>query len=241
MNDLSWKARIFILSTIAVGFGLSVYNLVNIDWHNYWLLILTGVAAVAQVYKVEGATHKSSYNLGWVVYGLAFVLLGGPATLFIILVSHLIDWAWHKYSWYIQLFNMATFAVAVSLASLVYNWILAAQVSSGILLTVAALSALAVFTLLNHLLVGLVIWFARGQNFTQSGVFGLLTLMIDFTLLGFGMVAAMIWGINPSMIVFVLIPLYLIYITLQVPKLQRQTEIDPKTKLYNARFFAEAL
>lgn len=241
MSDLSWKARIFILSIITVGSGLTVFNLINIDWQNYLLLILTGVAAVAQVYKVEGATHKSSYNLGWVVYGLAFVLLGGPATLFIILVAHLIDWAWHKYSWYIQLFNMATFAVAVSLASLVYNWILAAQVSSGIVSTLAALSALAVFTLLNHLLVGLVIWFARGQNFTQSGVFGLLTLMIDFTLLGFGMVAAMIWGINPSMIVFVLIPLYLIYITLQVPKLQRQTEIDPKTKLYNARFFAEAL
>ncbi len=241
MSDLSWKARIFILSTIAVGFGLSVYNLVNIDWRNYGLLILTGVAAVAQVYKVEGATHKSSYNLGWVVYGLAFVLLGGPATLFIILVSHLIDWAWHKYSWYIQMFNMATFAIAVSATTWIYNCILTAQLSLGILSTLAILVALAVFTLLNHILVGMVIWFARGQNFTQSGVFGLLTLMIDFTLLGFGMVAAMIWGINPSMIVFVLIPLYLIYITLQVPKLQRQTEIDPKTKLYNARFFAEAL
>ncbi len=241
MSDLSWKARIFILSTIAVGLGLSVHNLVNIDWQNYRLLILTGVAAVAQVYKVEGATHKSSYNLGWVVYGLAFVLLGGPATLFIILVAHLIDWAWHKYPWYIQMFNMAAFAMAVSATTLIYNWILTAQLSSGILSTLAILVALAVFTLLNHLLVGLVIWFARGQNFTQSGVFGLLTLMIDFTLLALGMVAATIWGINPSMVVFVLIPLYLIYITLQVPKLQRQTEIDPKTKLYNARFFAEAL
>ncbi len=241
MSDLSWKARIFILSTIAVGLGLSVYNLVNIDWHNYGLLILTGVAAVAQVYKVEGVTHKSSYNLGWVVYGLAFVLLGGPATLFIILVAHLIDWAWHKYSWYIQLFNMATFAIAVSATTWIYNWILTAQLSSGILSTLAILVALVVFTLLNHILIGLVIWFARGQNFTQSGVFGLLTLMIDFTLLALGMVAATIWEINPSMVVFVLIPLYLIYITLQVPKLQRQTEIDPKTKLYNARYFADAL
>ena len=64
MSDLSWKARIFTLSIITVGLGLSVFNLVNIDWQNYWLLILTCVAAVAQVYKVEGATHKSSYNLG---------------------------------------------------------------------------------------------------------------------------------------------------------------------------------
>ena len=241
MSDLSWKARIFILSIITLGLGLSVFNLANIDWQNYWLLILTGLAAVAQVYKVEGATHKSSYNLSWVAYGLAFVFLGGPATLFIILVAHLIDWAWHKYPWYIQMFNMATFAIAVSATTWIYNWILTAQLSSGILSTLAILAALTVFTLLNHLLIGMVIWFARGQNFTQSGIFGLLTVMIDFTLLGLGVVAALIWTINPSAVLLVIIPLYLIYKTLQVPNLQRQTKIDPKTKLYNARYFADML
>ena len=211
MSDLSWKARIFIISIITLGLGLSVFNLANIDWQNYWLLILTGVAAVAQVYKVEGATHKSSYNLGWVVYGLAFVILGGPATLFIILVAHLIDWAWHKYPWYIQMYNMATFAIAVSATTWIYNWIMSAQLSSGILSTLAILVALTVFTLLNHLLIGMVIWFARGQNFIQSGIFGLLTVMIDFTLLGLGIVAALIWTINPSAVLLVFIPLYLIY------------------------------
>jgi diguanylate cyclase (GGDEF)-like protein len=85
------------------------------------------------------------------------------------------------------------------------------------------------------------IWFARGQNFAQSGIFGMLTLMIDFTLLGLGAVAALIWTINPSAVIFVIIPLYLISVTLKVPNLQRQTEIDPKTKLYNARHFAEEL
>ena len=89
---------------------------------------LAGVAAVAQVFKVEGATHKSSYNIGWLVYGFTFLVLGGPATLFIILIAHFIEWAWHKYPWYIQSFNIATFAVAVTLASWVYNWILGVQV-----------------------------------------------------------------------------------------------------------------
>jgi diguanylate cyclase (GGDEF)-like protein len=51
----------------------------------------------------------------------------------------------------------------------------------------------------------------------------------------------LIWEINPFATVFSLVPIYLIYSTLQVPALQRQTEIDPKTKLYNARYFAEAL
>ncbi|UCF27260.1 MAG: diguanylate cyclase, partial [Chloroflexota bacterium] len=241
MSDLSWKARIFILSIIAVGVGLSVYHLTNIYWKNYWLLILTGLAAIAQVYKVEGATHKSSYNLGWVAYGLAFVFFGGVETLFIILVAHLVDWAWHRYPWYIQIFNMATFAIAVSAAALIYSWIIALDLPPGFISTLAILAALSVFTLVNHLLIGMAIWFARGQNFVQSGIFGMLTLMIDFTLLGLGAVAALIWTINPSAVIFIIIPLYLISVTLKVPNLQRQTEIDPKTKLYNARYFAEEL
>jgi GGDEF domain-containing protein len=107
--------------------------------------------------------------------------------------------------------------------------------------TLAILVALTLFTLLNHLLIGMVIWFARGQNFIQSGVFGLLTVMIDFSLLSLGVLAAMIFTISPSAVLLVLIPLYLIYKTLQVPNLQRQTKIDPKTKLYNARYFADML
>lgn len=241
LSDLSWKARIFILSIITVGVGLSAYHLTNIYWQNYWLLILTGLAAIAQVYKVEGTTHKSSYNLGWVAYGLAFVFFGGVETLFIILVAHLVDWAWHRYPWYIQMFNMATFAIAVSAAALIYYWIIAIDLPPGSISTLAILAALSVFTLANHLLIGMAIWFARGQNFAQSGIFGMLTLMIDFTLLGLGAVAALIWTINPSAVIFVIIPLYLISVTLKVPNLQRQTEIDPKTKLYNARHFAEEL
>lgn len=221
--------------------GLSVFNLFNIDWQNYWLLILTVIAAIAQVCKVEGATHKSSYNLSWVVYGFCFLILGGAATLFVILVAHIIDWVWHRYPWYIQVYNMAAFALTVSATSLLYNGILDLQLPPGLLATLAIFIALASFTLLNHLLIGLAIWFARGQNLQQSGVFGLLTVIIDFTLIALGAVAALIWTTNPSAVFLVLIPLYLIYRTLQVPSLQRQTKIDPKTRLYNAVYFTNAL
>ena len=49
------------------------------------------------------------------------------------------------------------------------------------------------------------------------------------------------WIINPYAILLGILPIYLIYSTLKVPALQRQTEIDPKTGLYNAQYFAEAL
>ena len=241
MRDLAWKARIAILSIIVVGIILTVHSLLNIDWKNAWLLVSIGIASIAQINKIEGATHRSSYNLAWVVYGACMVYLGGAATLLIILAAHIVDWVWHKYPWYIQLFNMATFAIAVSVASWCYAVIMTLQLPLELPKTVAILAALAIFTLLNHLLVGVAIWFARGQNFAQSGVFSFLTVMIDLTLLGIGMIAALIWTINPSAVLVVMIPLFLIYKTLQVPSLKRQAEIDPKTSLYNAAYFSNAL
>jgi diguanylate cyclase (GGDEF)-like protein/putative nucleotidyltransferase with HDIG domain len=241
MKDLSGKAKIFILASILIGAVLSIYNLANLEWPGFGLLILASLASVAQILKVEGSTHKSSYNISWLVYGVTFMLLGAPATLFVILVSHLVEWAWYKYPWYIQLFNIANYAIAVSAAGLVYQLINPAPYASSLYAALACLASLAIFTFLNHTFVGLVIWLARGQNFSQSGVFGSLTLMIDFTLIGLGTATAVIWGINPYMTLFSLIPIYLIYSTLQVPALQRQTEVDSKTKLYNAGYFAKAL
>lgn len=241
MKDLSARAKIFILVSISIGAILSIYNLANLEWPGFGLLILASLASVAQVLKVEGSTHKSSYNISWLVYGITFMLLGAPATLFVILVSHLVEWAWYKYPWYIQLFNIANYAIAVSAAGLVYNLIYPAQHVPSLYGALASLAALAIFTFINHTFVGLVIWLARGQNFSQSGVFGSLTLMIDFTLISLGAATAVIWGLNPYMTFFSLVPIYLIYSTLQVPALQRQTEIDSKTKLYNAGYFAKAL
>jgi diguanylate cyclase (GGDEF)-like protein/putative nucleotidyltransferase with HDIG domain len=241
MNDLSLKAKIFILTTILIGAILSIYSLANLELHGYGLLILAGLAAVAQVFKVEGSTHKSSYNISWLVYGVTFVMMGAPSTLFVILVSHLVEWVWFKYPWYIQLFNMANYAIAVTAAGLVYTLTNPEGYSTGLYGAVVTLAALAVFTLINHTYIGLVIWFARGQTISQSGVFKILTLMIDFTLISLGVATALIWEINPFMSFFVLVTIYLVYSTLQVPALQRQTEIDPKTKLYNARHFAKVL
>jgi diguanylate cyclase (GGDEF)-like protein len=94
-----------------------------------------------------------------------------------------------------------------------------------------------VFTLCNHLLVGIILWLARGENFKQSGIFDMLPLVIDFTLLSMGAGLALVWTIEPLAIVFMVIPLYLIYSTLRVQALERQTEIDLKTGIYNHSYF----
>jgi len=103
------------------------------------------------------------------------------------------------------------------------------------------LLGMAVFTSFNHLMIGLVIWLARGENFTKSGMFDFLPLMLDYTLLCLGGMAAMIWLFNPYAVVLFLLPLYPIYSTLKVPALERKTETDSKTGLFNASYFEHAL
>ena len=98
-----------------------------------------------------------------------------------------------------------------------------------------------VFTLINHFLVGMVLWFVRQESLAKSGVMKFFPLMLDFTFWAIGASAALIWRIEPIAVVLVLIPLYLLYSTLKVPALERKTEVDPKTGLFNAEYFASNL
>jgi diguanylate cyclase (GGDEF)-like protein/putative nucleotidyltransferase with HDIG domain len=205
------------------------------------LLFLTALASLSLIFKVEGATDRSHYNISFLIYSFTFILLGPVDAIIVILVSNLVEWAWHRYTWYIQSFNIANYLLVIYLSGLVYR-LISPEINllnlSGIL---GAVVAMLVFTLLNHLLVGTVVWLARGENYIKSGVFSFLPLMIDFTLLCMGVGAALIWTVNPYATIYFILPLYLIYSTLKVPALERQSELDPKTGLYNARYFNNAL
>jgi GGDEF domain-containing protein len=86
-------------------------------------------------------------------------------------------------------------------------------------------------------MVGLVVWLARGETLTKSGIFDFLPLMIDFTLFAMGASAVLIYEVTPFGVSLALLPVYLIYSTLRVPALERKSETDSKTGLFNAEYF----
>ncbi len=227
MKNLNWKAQILIISTILFGVLISIVYLSKLERLDIWLLILAGLTSITQIFKVEGATEKSSYNLSWVLYGFAFLLLGAPATLFIVLVSHIVEWIWHKYPWYIQSFNIATYGIVVFLAGLVYESICQGSKVQDLQGAIGMIVGLAVFVLLNHLLIGWVVKLARGQSIAESGVFEFFSLFLDFTILSMGAVTALIWFYNPFAAILNVLPLYLLYNAIRVPALKRQiAEMD---------------
>jgi hypothetical protein len=222
MKDFSALTKVYILLTVLVGLGLSLWQLGRLQGLSWGLLILSALAAAAQLLKLEGPTERSSYNISWLVYGFTLALLGAPAAVVVILAAHLVEWLRYRYPWYIQLFNIGSYAVAISTAGFVYQAFNPGDTLMTAAGAVAALLAVIVFTLLNHLMVGLVLLLARGENLAESGVFDFLPLMMDFTLFGVGVASALLWMVNPAAILFNLIPLYLFYNALKVPRLQRQ-------------------
>jgi diguanylate cyclase (GGDEF)-like protein len=242
MKSLSGTAQIYITIILLIGSGLLGWQLSRQNNEHLWVLLFScAIAALLQTLKAVGVTTRTSYNLSWILYGFAFVFLGAPAALFVILSAHLVEWIRYRYVWYIQCFNIASFTIVVSIAEFVYALLNPGWTAVTFRGALAILLVLVLFTGLNHLLVGVAIHLARGQSLGESGVFGLMTLMLDFGLLSMGAMAALIWVVNPYAITFVFFQVYLLYNALRVPALQRQVETDPKTGLFNARYFTEKL
>ena len=222
MKDLSQLAKIYITSIILIGFGLIVWMVVQLSWGNTGLYLLAGLGAVAQTLKVEGPNDKTNYNVAWFVYGFAFIAYSPVTALFVVVISHLGEWIWHKYPWYIQSFNIGAHIIPVFLAGVVFELIgrgtQALELNGAIGMVVANL----VIVVLNHFLVGMVVKLARDQSFAESGGFGFFTLFLDFTMISMGAVTALIWFYNPFASLLNILPLYLLYNALRVPALKRQ-------------------
>ncbi len=201
-----------------------VWTLVKLDWANTGLYLLAALGAVAQTLKVEGPDDKTNYNIAWFVYGFAFIALGPLPALFVVVISHLAEWIWHRYPWYIQSFNIGAHAIPVFLAGLVFETVNGGTQALDLNGAIAIVAANLVFVLGNHFLVGLVVKLARGQSFAESGVFGFFTLALDFILLSMGAATALIWQSNPFASLLNILPLYLLYNSIRVPALERQLE-----------------
>jgi hypothetical protein len=222
MKNLSSAAKVYILSTTLAGFGLIAWMLLSLNWANPGLYILAVLGAVAQTLKVEGPNARTNYSIAWFIYGFAFIAFGPVAAMFVVVVSHLVEWAWHKYPWYIQCFNIGNHVVSLYLAGLVFEMIAHGTQVTDLLSAIGLVVANLIFVLGNHLLVGVVIKLARGQSFAESGVFGFLTLFLDFCILSMGATTALVWRFNPFVSILNVMPLYLLYNALRVPALKRQ-------------------
>jgi diguanylate cyclase (GGDEF)-like protein/putative nucleotidyltransferase with HDIG domain len=105
---------------------------------------------------------------------------------------------------------------------------------------VAVLVACVAFVVANHVILGLILHLGRGHALRDT-LFPLESTSIDFVLATLGASLALFWSWNPWLIPIALAPLILVHRSLSVPQLQEEARVDPKTGLFNARYFATAL
>jgi hypothetical protein len=222
MKNLSTMTKAYILGIVLLALLPVAWMVTRLDWTNAGIYILAALGAAAQTIKVEGPNNRTNYSIAWFVYGFAFVVYGLEAAIFVVVIAHLVEWAWHKYPWYIQIFNIGNHVLSVFMAGVVFDAMTQGARILGPSYGLALVTANLIFVLMNHFLVGMVVKLARGQSFAESGVFEFLTLFLDFTLLSMGSVTASIWLNNPLASLLNMLPLFLLYQALRVPALQRQ-------------------
>jgi diguanylate cyclase (GGDEF)-like protein len=243
MSRLSLQTKIYIVSTLIAGSILFAISLIRWNWQETWIptIVLSVLGGLTLLFKVEGSTNRTHYDITFLIYGCTLILFGAAQAVIVILAAHIIEWIWHRYPWYIQSFNIASYIIVAEATNKVYelaNPTRAVDTWQGIL---SLLVAMAFFTLFNHLMIGVIVWLARGENFSQSGIFQFFPLMLDWVMLCMGAGVAVVWIYNPYAVIPVLLPLYLIYSTLRVPALERQVETDSKTGLFNQKYFLASL
>jgi len=241
---LSLKAKIYLFTTIALGVLICAWQLPDWSGSRAWLFWGGVIAAsLTQMFQVRGLVPSSFYNASILIYSGAMFSLGRPEAVWIAALSNVPAWL-RKFKgipWYAQAFNIGTLVIPLSAADLVRQILTPGPNPTGLLSIVSVIATAAVFIILNHLLVGGIHWLAEGKRLGESGLFDRLYVSADLILFGMGAAAAWMWPINPYAVLLIVSPLYLVYLTFQLPALQRQAESDSKTGLFNARHFTQAL
>jgi diguanylate cyclase (GGDEF)-like protein/putative nucleotidyltransferase with HDIG domain len=207
--------------------------------HEPWatFAILATLAGMAHLLVV--VTPKNEGYAIDIVFVIAAVLLLPPELAVLVAVAQFIpDWLKERRPWYIQIFNTCDSMLAILAASAVYRYLpQPGFISNHAFDVFAAVAASIVFVIINHLLLDEVVHLARGHSLRELGLFSPINYAPDLVLVSVGIAVAAFWHYDAVLVPFALVPLTLIQRSLAVPALEAEVRVDPKTGLYNARYF----
>jgi len=203
-------------------------------------VILGSIAAVAQLFVVR-TPRNQSYHTTIVFLIPAAMLLPPELVALMGLIQHIPEWLKNRSAWYIQIFNICNWTLAILAAYASFHGILRLGSGSDVDYALAGFAAAGAIVIVNHALMAPMLHLARGHSIRESGLFSFPSLSTDLVLAMLGVAMAAFWAWNPWLIPFAVAPLLLIHRSLSVPQLQEEARVDPKTGLFNARHFAVAL
>jgi len=203
-------------------------------------VILGVIAAVAQLFVVRTPRNQSYHTT--IVFLIPAVMLLPPELVALMgVIQHIPEWLKNRSAWYIQIFNICNWTLAMLAAYASFHFALGFASGSHARYAIAGLAAAGAIVVVNHSLMAPMLHLARGHSIRESGLFSFPSLSTDLVLAMLGVAMAAFWSGNPWLIPFAVAPLILIHRSLSVPQLQEEARVDPKTGLFNARHFALTL
>ncbi len=241
------NARIYLLAlgvaTVAAA-GNFYLKAPSVKHHWVTFVVLAAAATLAQTFPVKSPRNQMYHTS--VVFLVAAALILPPELLVLIpLVQTVPEWLKERYPWPIQGFNISNYTLdalaAWGVAHLIDHRAAGIVANANARFAVAGLAACIVFVLVNHFLVAVILRLGRNHTFRETGLFSPEMISIDLVLTILGVALAAFWHSNPWLIFAALAPLVVVHRSLSVPQLQAEARVDPKTGLYNARYFATTL
>src|SRR4029078_5213811 len=242
-ESLSRQAKLYLFTVAAIAVATALVPLSHRKpgtpgWPTF--LVLASCAAVAQLFVVR-TPRDQSYHTTIVFLIPAAMLLPPELVALMGVVQHIPEWLKVRYPWYIQGFNIANYTLnglaAWGAVYMVESW----NLNPDVTFALAGLAASVVFVTLNHVLLATMLHFARGHTLRETGLFSAESLSTDFVLAALGVAFAAIWTWNPWLLPTAVAPLLLIHRSPSLPAPPEEARVDPKTGLFNARYFAGEL
>ncbi|NUT55232.1 MAG: diguanylate cyclase, partial [Thermoleophilia bacterium] len=238
------KALAYFLVVAAAAVGLTAPFVVELDRHTggwFEFAALAASVAVAQFFVVRTPGNKSYHTTG--VFLIAAAMLVPPGLLALVpLIQHIPEWLRSRGTWYVQSFNILVYTIATMSAWAAADVVLGAEavITDGdVRFALAGTAAAVVLVVLNSALIAPMIRWVNGHP--MRSLFSYQTLSTEFVFAALGVILAAFWTGNAWLVPFAIAPLLLIHRALSVPQLQAEARVDPKTGLFNARYFASAL
>jgi len=212
------------------------------DWATF--AVLAVAATGIHLFPVKSPKNQM-YHTSSLFLVAAALLLPPELIVLIPLVQTVPEWLKERYPWFIQGFNICNYTLDALAAWGIFDLVHAhgASVIADEKARFAAgglLAALA-FVAVNHIFLSLILRLGRGHTFRETGLFGAEGISVDVILALLGVSLAAFWTWNSWMIFAAIAPLIVVHRSLSVPQLQAEARVDPKTGLYNARYFATTL
>jgi diguanylate cyclase (GGDEF)-like protein len=205
-------------------------------------LVMSAAAAGAQLFPV--VTPRNQVYHSAIMFSVAAAVTLRPELIALVaLVQHVPEWLKVRYRWYIQAFNICNWTLTLLAAGACVRLIERSLLGTPpeVRIALAGGAACLVVVTLNHALLAAMLHFGRGHSIRETGLFSVENLWTDLVLAAMGIIVSYVWLRDAWMVVFAVAPLALIHRSLRLPRLEEETRVDPKTRLFNARHFAAAL